>query len=139
MMVNDRQITISVGASRRATSWKPQTLYLSELYERLRLPTKSTEVMESYLKLSKSQQDDLKDVGGFVGGALSGLRRKASGGRRARYLTLEPGQYPSRRRPGCRWACGLSGLRLLYLLYPQAPARCAPLASAVAAGQDLHR
>ncbi len=94
-MVNDRQITISVGASRRATSWKPQTLYLSELYERLRLPTKSTEVMESYLKLSKSQQDDLKDVGGFVGGALSGLRRKASAVAGRDILTLDLDNIPA--------------------------------------------
>ena len=35
-MIYDRQITISVGASRRATNWQAQTLTLSELYDRLR-------------------------------------------------------------------------------------------------------
>ena len=74
-MIYDRQITISVGASRRATNWQAQTLALSELYERLRLPARSTETMAEYLALPKGQQDDLKDVGGFVLGELRGARR----------------------------------------------------------------
>ena len=76
-MIYDRQITISVGASRRATSWQAQTLTLSELYDRLRLPAKSTETMAEYLALPKGQQDNLKDVGGYVAGTLDGPRRKA--------------------------------------------------------------
>ena len=51
-MLYDRQITISVGASRRATNWQAQTLTISELYDRLRLPAKSTETMAEYLALS---------------------------------------------------------------------------------------
>lgn len=78
MYINDRQITISVGASRKATRWQPQILLISELYERLRAPSRSTETLAAYLQLSKPQQDDLKDVGGFVAGALSGPRRKGS-------------------------------------------------------------
>ena len=31
-MINDRRITITTGASRRATQWLPQTLMLSEFY-----------------------------------------------------------------------------------------------------------
>lgn len=76
-MQYDRQITISVGASRRATSWRAQTLLLSELYIRLATPVRGSEPREMYLRMKKPQQDDLKDVGGFVGGALNGLRRKA--------------------------------------------------------------
>ena len=37
-MQYDRTITITVGASRRTTNWQPQTMRVSELYERLRLP-----------------------------------------------------------------------------------------------------
>ena len=32
-MTNDRQITITVGASRNSIDWRPQVLYLSELWE----------------------------------------------------------------------------------------------------------
>ena len=44
----DRQITISAGASRRAVSWQPQTLLLSELYTRLATPVRGTETRDSY-------------------------------------------------------------------------------------------
>lgn len=76
-MINDRQITITTGASRKATVWQPQTLLLSELWEKLRLPVRSTESQEDYLRMTKGQQDELKDVGGYVGGSLRGTRRKA--------------------------------------------------------------
>ena len=76
-MQNDRQITISVGSSRKATFWQAQTLLLSELYEKLRIPARGTETMAEYLGLPKAKQDELKDVGGYVAGALIGTHRKA--------------------------------------------------------------
>lgn len=78
MLQNDRQITISAGSSRNATHWPLQTLYWSELVEKLRVPARGTETLAAYLKLTKPQQDNLKDVGGFVGGMIhNGGRRKA--------------------------------------------------------------
>ena len=77
-LANDRQIVISVGQTRKDMSWKPQTLTLSELYDKLQIPARGMETVAQYAKLSKRQQDDLKDVGGYVGGALSGGRRKAN-------------------------------------------------------------
>lgn len=77
MLINDRQIIISAAGSRKATQWPPQTLYWSELVEKLHTPTRSTETLAEYLGLSKGKQDDLKDVGGFVAGTLLGNRRKA--------------------------------------------------------------
>ena len=69
-MQNDRIINISTGASRRATQWIAQTLLVSELWEKLRVPARSTESLAEYMSLKKAQQDDLKDIGGFVGGTL---------------------------------------------------------------------
>ena len=94
-MIYDRQITISVGASRRATNWQAQTLTLSELYDRLRLPAKSTETMAEYLALSKGQQDNLKDVGGYVAGTLNGPRRKAGAVTGRDVLTLDLDSIPA--------------------------------------------
>lgn len=94
-MIYDRQITISVGASRRATNWQAQTLTISELYDRLRLPAKSTETMAEYLALSKGQQDNLKDVGGYVAGTLNGPRRKAGAVTGRDVLTLDLDNIPS--------------------------------------------
>lgn len=77
-MVNDRLITISTGTSRKAVKWISQKLMLSELYEKLRIPVRSTESLAEYLGMKKGQQDDLKDVGGFVGGELSDGKRRAA-------------------------------------------------------------
>ena len=77
-MKYDRQIIISTGNSRRDLIWKQTTLTVSELYTRLSTPVRGTETLQEYLHFKKSQQDDLKDVGGFVGGALSGRRRKSN-------------------------------------------------------------
>ena len=77
-MKYDRQIIISTGNSRRDLIWKQTTLTVSELYTRLSTPVRGTETLQEYLHMKKAQQDDLKDVGGFVGGSLNGQRRKAN-------------------------------------------------------------
>ena len=76
-MQNDRQITISCGNSRKAVDWRQETLLISELWDKLRVPARGKETVAQYLGLKKTQQDELKDVGGFVGGTLNGPRRKA--------------------------------------------------------------
>lgn len=95
MMLNDRQITISVGASRNAIDWRPQTLMLSEMWERLRVPQRSTETMAEYLSLPKGQQDKLKDVGGYVAGTLMGTRRKAAAMAGREIITLDLDNIPT--------------------------------------------
>lgn len=49
-----------------------------ELVAKLASPMRGAETLEEYLKLPKSKQDNLKDVGGFVAGTLEGNQRKAS-------------------------------------------------------------
>ena len=79
-MVHDRPITISAAGSRKATRWPAQTLLWSELANRLQVPVRGTETLAEYLGWKKGRQDDAKDVGGFVAGALTGERRKAGWG-----------------------------------------------------------
>ena len=74
---NDRQLNVVVGNSRKATVWNPLILTVSELYSRLETPMRGTETLTQYLAMSKADQDNLKDIGGFVGGRLSAPRRKA--------------------------------------------------------------
>jgi putative DNA primase/helicase len=94
-MQNDRKIIISAAGSRKATQWPAQTLYWSELVERLRTAVRGTETLAEYLKLPKTQQDELKDVGGFVAGTLEGNRRKASNVTGRDILTLDLDNIPS--------------------------------------------
>ncbi len=95
MMAYDRQITISVGNSRKATKWPASTLWWSELVGRLRTPIRGAETLEQYLAMPKSRQDELKDVGGFVAGALNGNRRKASAVVSRDILTLDMDSIPA--------------------------------------------
>lgn len=75
----NRKIIISTATNRKTHVWQKEELYWSEFAEgKLKLPHRSTETLEEYLKLPKSKQDELKDVGGFVGGALKDDRRKAN-------------------------------------------------------------
>lgn len=94
-MRNDRKITISGGASRRATVWNAQTLLVSELWAKLKVPSRSTETLAEYLNLKKAQQDDLKDIGGFVGGTLNGRRRKANNVAGRDIITLDLDNIPA--------------------------------------------
>ncbi len=78
MLQNDRIITISSAGNRKSANWPPSTLMWSELVEKLRTPVRSTETLSEYLAMKKGQQDELKDVGGFVAGTFTGSRRKAT-------------------------------------------------------------
>ncbi len=49
---------------------------LEDFRERISKTQRTAETMEQYRKMKKSQQDDIKDVGGFVLGKLKGGRRK---------------------------------------------------------------
>lgn len=95
MLSYDRQIVISAGGSRRAERWPGQTLYWSEMVERLRVPVRGTETMAEYLALPKSKQDDLKDVGGFVAGVLTDNRRKATHVTARDVITLDLDNIPA--------------------------------------------
>ncbi len=76
ILVNDKQIIISVAGNRKATVWKPQSMMWSDFITRVSRPAVSTETMQEYKSMKKAQQDDLKDVGGYVGGTLKDNRRK---------------------------------------------------------------
>ena len=75
MFINDRKITLSVGAHRHSKNWQRQVMNYSDLVKKLKTPTRSVESLEDYLKMKKPQQAALKDVGGFIGGALKGRQR----------------------------------------------------------------
>ena len=122
---NDRQITISVGTNRHSKQWRARAVSLSDFYETLATPQKSAETMQEYLALPKSEQDDLKDVGGFVGGELNGTRRKAAAVKGRDLITLDFDNMPG-------WSVDkllatLDGLQTSYCVYstrkhrPEAP------------------
>lgn len=111
----DRPITISSAGSRKATRWPPQTLYWSELVERLKIPVRGTETLAEYLKMSKAKQDDLKDVGGYVAGTFLTERRRASEVTGRDVLTLDLDNIEDSHTQGT--AARVAGLGCGYAIY----------------------
>lgn len=94
-MQTDRKIKISVGANRRATKWITNEMFVSELWNKLKTPARGTETLAEYMSYKKAQQDDLKDIGGFVGGTLLGFRRKANNITGRDIITLDLDNIPA--------------------------------------------
>lgn len=86
---HDGSITIAEGQSRHETTWKNKELLWSGLIEKLAQTTRTREAHETYKKMTKAQRDQIKDVGGFVGGALKSGRRKTESVSWRSLLTLD--------------------------------------------------
>lgn len=123
-MTYDRPIIISAGKSRKDINWQRQTLTVSELYDRLKTPARGVEALSEYTKMKKAQQDDLKDVGGFVAGALAGGRRKANAVTGRDVITLDFDNVPGWQTDAGAGDAGRSQMQLLRVQYPQARAQC---------------
>lgn len=78
-VVYDRKLLIAVGRSRKASLWQNKEFLWSDLLDRLSAPTRTRETTNEYAAMSKADRDNVKDVGGFVGGYLkNGKRNNAS-------------------------------------------------------------
>lgn len=93
----DRKLKISVASNRKSVNWIQQEILWSDFIKKISTPTTTNETFEQFMKLKKSQQDELKDVGGFVAGILKDNRRKAENVMSRCLVTLdadniEPGQ-----------------------------------------------
>lgn len=70
------ELEIAIGRNRKETKWKNSRITWSALLDKLCKTTKTHESMSEFLAMSRQGQDTIKDVGGFVGGALKEGRRK---------------------------------------------------------------
>lgn len=69
-------IRLSTGNSRMEKKWNLAEMELSDFRERISTTRRTSETVEQYRKMTKAQQDTIKDVGGFVLGTLKDGRRK---------------------------------------------------------------
>ena len=69
-------IKYSEGASRKALHWQYVKEPWPDFIKRLSKVKKTSETEEEYHQMPKPKRDEIKDVGGFVGGKLAGGRRK---------------------------------------------------------------
>lgn len=98
-MKYDGEIQIATGTSRKTLRWKNTTLLWSELVQKLQNVQRTHETVKEYNLLPKPEKDELKDVGGFVGGVLTGGKRKAGAIKERRLITLDLDSVPAKADP----------------------------------------
>lgn len=96
-MENNRTLLISMAGTRKTKHWPRTELTWAEFVEKLKTPVRSIETLEEYLSYAKVKQDELKDVGGFVGGVFAGDIRKAAYVEGRDLLTLDLDNIPAGR------------------------------------------
>lgn len=86
---NDGLLTVCVGSSRKARTWKKKTVRWSQLVAKLADTKRTPETQAQFFKMSKVKQDEIKDIGGFVAGELEGGKRTAMSMGQRQVITLD--------------------------------------------------
>ena len=85
----DGQVSLATGKNKKEIHWKNKNLLYSALIEKLTTTTRTPETYVEYKKMPKTDRDNIKDVGGFVGGSLKNGRRKAENVANRTLLSLD--------------------------------------------------
>ena len=88
-MENSRKLIISEANNRYSKQWVTTEITWSEFVEKLGKPKITAETLDEFLSYTKSKQDDIKDVGGFVGGKLKGNLRRSEAVESRSLITLD--------------------------------------------------
>lgn len=85
----DRDVSYAYAASRLSKYWTNHNMAWSDFMKKLAQTVRTKEDLTEYNKMSKTEQADIKDVGGFVGGYLKEGKRKAGQVMNRSMLTLD--------------------------------------------------
>lgn len=86
---HDGPLQVATGKNRFEKHWKNQEMPWSAILKRLEAPTRTQETTAEYAKMTKAEQDQIKDVGGFIGGSLKDGRRKSENVLTRQIVTLD--------------------------------------------------
>lgn len=108
--INDRKIIIYTCAKRGQRYYTEEPIFISQLIERCSQPVITYET--AYQSMTKEEQSNIKDCGGFIAGALqNGVRKKNAVMRRTAITVdvdhcpagLNPVNHVMEQLPGCTW------------------------------------
>ena len=77
-VTHDKKLLIAIGRSRKAAQWQNREMLWSEFLDKLANTTRTRETVNDYAAMTKAERDNVKDVGGFVGGNLKNGRRSSA-------------------------------------------------------------
>jgi len=86
---HDGTLDISIGRNRKETSWKNREWPWVSFLEKVSKTHRTAETIAEYMAAAKPRQDEIKDIGGFVGGFITGGRRKKGSVLHRQLLTLD--------------------------------------------------
>lgn len=92
---HDGSLPVAIGKDRFEKHWKNREMAWSALLKRLHEPTRTQETLAEYRAMGKPQQDQIKDVGGFIGGSLKDGRRKSENVQIRQLVTLDADFAPA--------------------------------------------
>ena len=72
---HDGSLFIAIGGGRKELNWKNREWTWGQFLNQIKETQRTKETMAEFRKLSRNRQDEIKDVGGFVGGYVNGGRR----------------------------------------------------------------
>ena len=72
-------LTITVFPNRKTPKGKEQNLTWEELVDRLSGPVVTAESLDEYKAMTNEERTEIKDVGGYVGGAFVDAKRSKNG------------------------------------------------------------
>ena len=90
----DADLLISTGRNRNDTKWKNSRVRWSALVGQLSNSRKTEETHAEFMRMTKDEQDRIKDIGGFVGGHLKGGRRTKANVAARQIVTLDADYAP---------------------------------------------
>lgn len=89
ILSHDGIVDIGEGRSRKEMQWRNKPALVSALYARLSVTHRTAEKHDVYIAEKKTRQDEIKDVGGFVGGYINNGRRKSENIIHRQLITLD--------------------------------------------------
>lgn len=89
-----QDLWISIGRHRREKNWKNVQYTWPQFVERLQVCQYTGETVKEYREMDPDQQASIKDVGGFVGGTITGGRRKKGAVTSRSLITLDLDKAP---------------------------------------------
>lgn len=72
------EFNIALGQSRNSKKWQNKIIVWEDFVKRISTTHRTAETVSEYATFKKDRQDEIKDIGGFVGGYLANGRRLAT-------------------------------------------------------------
>lgn len=85
----DGSFDIAIGRSRKETQWKNKEIQWSDFLRKISATYYTPEKYNEYMSEKKTRQDEIKDIGGFVGGYVNNGRRKSENIIHRQLITLD--------------------------------------------------